>query len=322
MLLRRYAQGLKSELTLKLSRKPRIGVISVLTLDHMQCKKLADMIKRDIDAYCVVAYSDAHREHLGASIIGDDCRRRLWYIFRWAKTPDSAKDGRMQRLFNRGHREEERFIEWLVGIGAKVWALDENGKQYRISGVDGHFGGSLDSFVSLPEQYNRELGIPPETQLLVLGEFKTSATGSGFTLSVERGMQFAKPKHFNQMSTYGRRYELRYGVYFIINKNDDSLHVQVVELDWKLGEDNLKKAESIINSPTAPPRISETPAFKECKYCDFVGICHHGEVPEQNCRSCCSAQPVANGEWFCHRYQQIIPAEYIKQGCAMWARIQ
>ena len=26
---------------------------------------------------------DDHRNHLGGSIIGDECERKLWYVFRW-----------------------------------------------------------------------------------------------------------------------------------------------------------------------------------------------------------------------------------------------
>lgn len=84
--------------------------------------KIAKRVKDEIDAYCVKAYDDGHRTHLGASLIGRDCKRYLWYVFRWCK--HVKHDGRKQRLFNRGHREEARFIEWLEGIGFKIWFED------------------------------------------------------------------------------------------------------------------------------------------------------------------------------------------------------
>ena len=84
----------------------------------INCTAIASRIAKDIDEYCVKTYDKGHRNHLGASLIGDKCSRKLWYIFRWCFREKT--DGRKQRLFNRGHREEDRFIEWLEGIGAKV----------------------------------------------------------------------------------------------------------------------------------------------------------------------------------------------------------
>lgn len=52
--------------------------------------------------------NDGHRGHMGASLIGKECARSIWYDFFWATK--SAFGGRMVRLFNRGHLEEGRFI--------------------------------------------------------------------------------------------------------------------------------------------------------------------------------------------------------------------
>jgi len=98
-------------------------------------KAVSKRILEDIDEWCITTYDGGHRTHLGASLIGDECKRKLWYVFRWVKhdkmekegnTPaeNVANAGRLYRLFNRGHREEDRFIEWLEGIGVQVWADD------------------------------------------------------------------------------------------------------------------------------------------------------------------------------------------------------
>ena len=154
-------------------------------------KALAKRILEEIDEYCVRTYDGGHRSHLGASLIGRECKRYLWYVFRWCLHEKTT--GRQQRLFNRGHREEARFIEWLEGIGFKVWfenrdeAPNEKGEypQYRISDVMGHFGGSLDGIAILPERYGIE-----EPVLL---EFKTNGTGAGFNKLTDDGMPIAKP---------------------------------------------------------------------------------------------------------------------------------
>ena len=282
-------------------------------------KALAKRILEEIDEYCVRTYDGGHRSHLGASLIGRECKRYLWYVFRWCLHEKTT--GRQQRLFNRGHREEARFIEWLEGIGFKVWfenrdeAPNEKGEypQYRISDVMGHFGGSLDGIAILPERYGIE-----EPVLL---EFKTNGTGAGFNKLTDDGMPIAKPEHFAQTSTYGKKYNFRYCVYLNINKNDDSLHIEVVKLNHNLGEQMIMKAEQIIMSQTAPARLSDNPTFHKCGYCHMKEVCHKGAVVEVNCRSCAFARPVENAEWFCEVHNGNIPKDFIAKACPSYKAI-
>ena len=282
-------------------------------------KALAKRILEEIDEYCIRTYDGGHRSHLGASLIGRECKRYLWYVFRWCLHEKTT--GRQQRLFNRGHREEARFIEWLEGIGFKVWfenrdeGPNEKGEfpQYRISDVMGHFGGSLDGIAVLPERY----GIAEP----VLLEFKTNGTGAGFNKLADDGMPIAKPEHFAQTSTYGKKYNFRYCVYLNINKNDDSLHIEVVKLNHNLGEQMIMKAEQIIMSQTAPARLSDNPTFHKCGYCHMKEVCHKGAVVEVNCRSCAFARPVENAEWFCEVHNGNIPKDFIAKACPSYKAI-
>ncbi len=286
-------------------------------------KQVARQVLQDVDHYCATAYDDGHRNHLGASLIGRECKRFLWYVFRWCHKEQF--DGRMQRLFNRGHREEARFIEWLEGIGAKVWYEDrskppnEKGEypQYRISGALGHFGGSLDAVIVLPERY----GIPEP----ILGEFKTNGTGSGFDKLEKDGMAVAKAEHFAQTSVYGSKgvdsTKFRYVLYMNINKNDDSIHVELVKLNHQLGEQMELKAEQIIFSPVPPPRLSDNITFRTCAYCAMKEICHKGAVVERNCRSCANAKPVENAQWFCTVHNDVIPKHIIPLACTSYKSI-
>lgn len=269
-------------------------------------KMLGAKIKADIDNYCQTAYDDGNRNHLGSSLIGGDCSRYLWYVFRWCH--HTKHDGRQYRLFNRGHREEARFIEWLKGIGCTSWNETEDGKQFRISGVMGHYGGSLDGILRLPDSYGVDV-------LAFLNEFKTSGTGLKFTELQKKGVRIAKPQHWAQMCQYGLKYQMKYGIYMSIDKNNDDLYVEVAELDWNHGTEMEKKAEFIIMSQTPPKKLSESAAFRDCAWCDMRGICHRGEPIDRNCRSCSFAKPVENAEWHCNKHCAIIPKEHIAAGC-------
>lgn len=263
-----------------------------------------------IDEYCRVTYDDGHRNHLGASLIGDICQRRIWYGWRWVLSGQFS--GQMQRLFNRGHKEEARWIEWLRGIGFQIWDQDENGNQFRVAGIEGHFGGALDS-----------VGLAPAwlPLLLAIGhflvEFKTYNAKTFAKLQADK-VKKAKPQHWVQMCTYGGKYNLKYALYCAICKNTDEIYIELVELDPGVGAKAEATAYDVIMSQLPPPRYAEIPTHLECKFCDYAEICHKGAPYEKNCRSCTFAVPVQGGQWFCKGYNQIIPDEVIKVGCHGW----
>jgi len=286
-------------------------------------KKIAERILNEIDRYCVETYDGGHRKHLGASLIGRKCKRYLWYVFRWCKHEKTT--GRQQRLFNRGHREEDRFVEWLRGIGFTVWTHDPDAPpnadgtqpQYRISDVMGHFGGSLDGIARFPPGW----GIDEP----VLLEFKTSGTGHKFNALKDSGMMLEKEDHFAQTSTYGYKYDFRFVLYLSINKNDDDLHIEIVKLNHNLGEQMIAKASIIIGSQTPPPKLSESPTYQDCRYCPMRDICHEGASIERNCRSCEHATPVEGGQWWCAIHSPEanapIPSDTIPLACPSYKAI-
>jgi hypothetical protein len=276
-------------------------------------EKLEELIADDIDLFCETYYEQGHRNHLGASGLGEACWRKLWYSFRWVK--EEKFDGRMMRLFNVGHSAEPRFVAYLRGIGFDVKEFDEDGKQFRISGAMGHYGGSLDGMCKAPAKYQLS-----EDIILSLS-FKTNNTGSGYEKVSKEALSKSKPMHWAQECQYGYKTGIRYCIYMIENKNDSDITFKVIELDWNYGAQLEKKANEIIFSKEPPPRISENPALYDCKYCHLTDICHKGAPPEKNCRSCRNASPVENAQWFCYAHNSNIPSDFIRKGCDLWLPI-
>jgi hypothetical protein len=298
--------------------------------DPIERNKIILQMQADVDAFSKAEFSEDPRTHLGASIIGNDCAAYAWNTFRWLKFEEFS--GRMYRLFNRGHEEEARFVKWLVGIGFQVREIDpDTNKQYRILGAKGHFGGSLDAMMKAPARYN----IPED--LIWLGEFKTHNEKSYAKLAGKKpnwkdmdkpnariggqGVQRSKPQHFKQMCSYGRAYGFKYGLYCAVNKETDELYFEIVVLNWLEADDLFRKAESIVFSQTRPQKIAQVESFFDCKFCDFAGLCHRGEVPTINCRSCRNAFAIENAEWHCQVHNAIIPKDVIPVGCSSYARI-
>ena len=64
--------------------------------------------------------SEKPRGHLGCSILGHPCDRYIWLQFRYAVI--EKFNGRMLRLFRRGHKEEESVVSDLRRIGIDIQA--------------------------------------------------------------------------------------------------------------------------------------------------------------------------------------------------------
>lgn len=232
--------------------------------------------------------NEEFRTHLGASLIGRECDRELWYSFRWATSKQF--DGRMLRLFNRGHLEEPRMVALLQMIGCEVWQLDQNGKQFRISGHRGHFGGSLDAVVK---------GIPDLPDEPCLAEFKTHNDNSFLKIQTT-GVMASKWEHFIQQQVYMGKNSLNWSLYMAVNKNDDALHGELVRFDPLIYAKYLERSERIIDHSTPPARINESPSWFKCKWCDHRRVCHEPKVnPARNCRTCIHSRVGDAGEWFC-----------------------
>lgn len=283
-------------------------------------KELSQQIKNQIDNYCSDFYDNGPRSHLGASKIGENCSRALWYGFRWIA--HKKHSGQQQRLFQRGHFEEPRFVSYLEAIGFTVQMFDaeavlrgeqDKGKmQIRIDDCKYHFGGSVDGIAEHP-LYGK-----------FLAEFKTQGIGKKgdkFDKLVKEGVKLNKPVHYAQMCVYGYKLNLKYAIYMAVNKNDDDLYVEVVELDFELAKTLLKKAEMIIYSQTPPNGVSLSAAYYECQFCDYKAVCHQGADSSVNCRSCSKCKPVEDGNWFCEQWNSIVPKECIKDACQEWRSI-
>lgn len=270
---------------------------------------LAEQLQKDIDEWCSKAFDDGPRSHLGASIIGRECERHLWYTWRWIK--HKIFSGRMQRLFQDGHWYEDRIIEILRGIGCTVSQVGEDGNQHRIYAVQGHFGGSSDGKVTLPARYGQ---FP-----VFLTEFKT-INANGFVKFHD--VKNDKSEHWDQMCVYGVRLVIQYAIYFLVGKNDADLIIEVVELDWEHGERLISKGQRIIYMQEPPPRITNNPSDYRCKQCDHHGVCFMGVVPDVNCRSCRHSSPIDNKAWTCRRWNATIPSKQaMLEACPGYERL-
>jgi hypothetical protein len=265
--------------------------------------RLATKTLAAINAYYEQSAKQEFRRHLGASVIGRPCTRAIWYAWRWTKV--EKFEGRMLRLFERGQMEEDRFIKYLRAIGCEVWPFKDEAtkKQWKVTGVDGHFGGSLDGVGrGLPD-------LPPDMPFLI--ECKTHNNKS-FEKLKEDGLQKAKWEHFIQCQTYSSKMKLPACLYMAVNKDTDELLCILVMPDIEQAQRTEDRARLIIYSHEAPPRINKSPGYWVCKFCHFAKICHNKQAENvaRNCRTCEHSRPASDGsgEWLCNQPEN--DAEY------------
>lgn len=305
-----------------------------VTLRHDQGQEYRGHLRKVLphieDAYR--KSDDGFRSHLGASILGGDCDRALWYTWRWFTR--SAFNGQMLRLFNRGHLEEGRFIALLLTLGVQIYQQDEQGQQYRISHANGHIGGSGDGVL---------VGVPDLGPTPCLAEFKTHGEKSFKQLAGDNwryfleytfgeskmpevfegeGVQLAKFEHYIQMQLYMYKMGLTVALYVAVNKNSDAIYAELVPLHAATAEQFLGRGENIIASDHAPPRINNSPGFWKCKFCDHKPVCHLNAAPERNCRTCVSSIPLLMGtkgqDWFCNARGIELDKSLQATGCSQY----
>ncbi len=233
-----------------------------------------------------------HRRHLGASMLGGKCARELWYKFRWAV--HEKFEPRMLRLFNRGHREEPAFCKLLRDAGMEVWAIGQNKDDLdiRISGSDGHVGGTPDGVVrGCPD-------IPADEPALL--EFKTLSFDS-FKKFKDDGVMTASWKYFVQVQIYMGELDLKWCLWLGVNKDNDEIHGEVIRYDEKIHREYMARGDMIVRAEEPPPRISDTPGNFACKFCAAKQLCFFNDIPEINCRTCAHSTIGPNGAWLCAR---------------------
>lgn len=230
------------------------------------------------------------RSHMGASLLGKQCKRDVWYSFNWVK--EQGFTGRMIRLFNRGHLEEGRFIALLQQAGIQTWFKKEDGGQFAFSNARGHYGGSLDIVVK---------GIPEYEDIPMLCECKTHSEKS-FNKLMKLGVGDTKPEHVIQMNQYMGHYNLKMAVYFAVNKNTDEIYCELIHFDQTKFDREIQIATSLVERRTPPIRFTKESSHFMCKTCSFKEICWQRSLPQQTCRTCRHVVLENEGKWSCSKH--------------------
>jgi hypothetical protein len=256
-----------------------------------------------IDAHHA-ATPEPPRPHMGVSQLGHPCDRWLWLKFRWAVI--EKFDGRMRRLFRRGHNEEPTVLADLRAIGL-VLADPPEGKAQHVVDFGSHVSGSLDFIV--------ESGVPEAPNKRHVGEIKTHSRKS-FDEVEKQGVEKAKRQHYVQMQVYMHGTGIDRALYIAVCKDDDRLYVERVRYDKALAEKYVARGQRLAIQDEQPPPLTDNPTWYECKMCAAHSWCHGGVgITLRNCRTCAHSTALPDSTFRCEKHNDVIPLGFQRQGC-------
>lgn len=238
-----------------------------------------------------------------------------WDDEEWSQELDEVWDDpvHLKRAAARNQAPKQwNFAEDLGDVG-----VGEDPRSGEPHTVRGHFSGSGDGQVSqaVAKWF-------PEIEGLGWGLFENKThKQSYFAGLVRKGMVQDKPSHHMQMQMYMHELGLKWGLYVAVNKDTDEIYVEVVHYKPEVARPLVIRARQIITMREAPPRMTQDPSFFECRFCHHRELCHYDGGPDKNCRSCVFAQAMTGKRWRCNKFDQIIPKDFIPQGCDQWESI-
>lgn len=225
---------------------------------------------------------------VGASGIGDECYRAVWYS--WRGYDKEEFGGRMLRLFKTGHLQEDRIVADLKNANYQVWEKDNTTEeQWTYNDDTGHFVVKLDGVIK---------GVEGAEKTAHVLEIKTHNKKS-FEELPKYGVQRAKPAHYDQMHCGMLFSGIHRALYVALCKDNEQYYVERITYDPTYGEQLAKKISSIIGATMPPARISESDTYQSCRWCNFKGVCKEGKKPLRTCRSCEHSEAIQGGVWMC-----------------------
>lgn len=241
---------------------------------------------------------------IGASSIGDLCLRSIWLS--WRGYDDKKFGGRMLRLFQTGHLQEERIQDDLKNAGFQVWTHQEDGNQFTYTDETGHFVCKLDGVIK------GVIGAEKTPHDL---EIKTHSLKS-YDEVKKKGVEKAKPVHFYQMQAGMLYSKLSRALYVALCKNDEDYHIERIRPDSAVREEIQHKIRTLVNATIPPQGVSPDGDAYDCRWCDMKEVCTGQKKPIKTCRSCQYATVILkDGKWGCMLSKEVLSLDQQREAC-------
>jgi hypothetical protein len=195
------------------------------------------------------------RDYIGASGIGSDCLRQIWYEYKGVQATEVPTKTR--RTWAIGRVLEGTILDWLEEAGldiSRTWdGLQADGMPF--------FKGHLDSV------WMRK-GTP-----FAIIEIKTAKDAS-YMIFVNKGLQKWNPQYYAQIQTYMGMSGIHIAYILVLNKDNSEISDEMVTFDEAFYQKLCEKAAMVASANIPPPKINGSPLWYQCKMCKFHKVCH------------------------------------------------
>lgn len=198
---------------------------------------------------------DDARDYIGASSIGSDCLRQIWYQYKGVKA--ELVPTKFRRTWAIGKKLEGLILDWLEEAGleiARTW-YDLQSKKVAF------FRGHVDSVWV------------KNGEAIAIIEVKTAKDAS-FKIFVKNGLKAWNPQYYAQVQSYMGMSDIHQAYIIVLNKDNSDLSDELVFFDEEFYLKLEQKALMISKAIVEPPRINGSPLFYRCKMCKFNKVCH------------------------------------------------
>jgi len=209
------------------------------------------------------------RRYLGASRLGVSCERALQYEFAQAPADHGREaEGRMLRIFERGHVIEDCMVEWLRSAGFDLRTRKADGEQFGFSEADGRLQGHVDGVI---------VGGPDGFAYPCLWENKCLGAKSWRDIEKNR-LAVSKPVYAAQVAVYQAYLELHEhpAIFTAVNADTMEIYTELVPFDAALAQRMSDRAVKVIAATEAGellPRSFADPTHFECRMCTWQDRC-------------------------------------------------
>lgn len=240
----------------------------------------SDAFEIELDKACqAVNALQKPRSYLGGSRLGVECERQLGY--EWFKIPkDEGRDfsGKILRVFDRGHDNEERMAAYLRAAGFTVLTERPDGKQFGFYTAkdpdtgEARIAGHCDGIITGAPQWFYDAG----GKTPCLWETKCLSNKS-WGDTKKKGVRVSKPVYYAQMNIYQAYLDIAENpsLFTAMNADTGEVYAELSPFDHANAQAASDRGARVVTAPTpeALPRIAKEPSDFRCKWCDYALTC-------------------------------------------------
>lgn len=215
---------------------------------------IVDKIQERIDK-ALLTTRDKPRSYLGASVLGEECARKIWY---YVNDPKEVDDPQTLRKFEVGKRLEPMVVKLLKDAGYQLFCVGDD----QIRFEDGNIAGSGDGVIK---------GIDGDEDTPYLLEVKTSNEFS-FKQFKKQGID-ANEKYKGQVMIYMKYFRLSKCLFVVLNKDNQEIYMEIVSYDEFESERLIQRGKHILTLDTEPERHYNSKSWFKCQWCSWKKEC-------------------------------------------------